>query len=242
MAQKYEEAAPLDSYILSNLHKNAAVNISDFIINDVRPMLLEESIASVQDNFNQLTYSHIPVMDNTTYVGCLAETDAHCFEAEKTLADYRYALESFHVREETHWLDVIEAFAQFNTNILPVLDEQQHYLGYYELADVMSIFHDTPFLSEAGGIIVVEKGERDYSFSEICQIVEANEGRLLGLFISRMQDDRMQATLRVGHSGINEIVQTFRRYDYEVISSHQEDKFLEDLKERSRYLDKYLNM
>jgi hypothetical protein len=72
--------------------------------------------------------------------------------------------------------------------------------------------------------------------------VEANEGRLLGLFISRMQDDRMQATLRVGHSGINEIVQTFRRYDYEVISSHQEDKFLEDLKERSRYLDKYLNM
>ena len=131
MAQKYEEAAPLDSYILSNLHKNAAVNISDFIINDVRPMLLEESIASVQDNFNQLTYSHIPVMDNTTYVGCLAETDAHCFDAEKTLADYRYALESFHVREETHWLDVIEAFAQFNTNILPVLDEQQHYLGYY---------------------------------------------------------------------------------------------------------------
>ena len=31
-------------------------------------------------------------------------------------------------------------------------------------------------------------------------------------------------------------------YDYHIVSNHEEDKLLEDLKERSDYLNKYLNM
>jgi hypothetical protein len=41
---------------------------------------------------------------------------------------------------------------------------------------------------------------------------------------------------------MNAIVQTFRRYNYLVVSNHEEDRFLEDLKDRSNYLDKYLNI
>lgn len=37
-------------------------------------------------------------------------------------------------------------------------------------------------------------------------------------------------------------IQTFRRYNYEIISEHQEDTYITNLKERSDYLDKYLNM
>ena len=106
----------------------------------------------------------------------------------------------------------------------------------------MSLFNNTPFLNETGGIIVVEKGIQDYSFSEICQIVESNGTRIFGVFISKIDNGVMQATVKVGHTAMNSIVQTFRRYNYDVISQHEEDKFLEDLKERSDYLDKYLNI
>ena len=41
---------------------------------------------------------------------------------------------------------------------------------------------------------------------------------------------------------INEIMQTFRRYDYKIISSHENDLYLKDLKYRSEYLQKYLEM
>src|SRR5690606_41752465 len=125
---------------------------------------------------------------------------------------------------------------------LPVLGAENKYLGYYELGDIMSLFNNTPFLNETGGIIVVEKGIQDYSFSEICQIVESNGTRIFGVFISKIDNGIMQATLKVGHSSLNSIVQTFRRYNYTVVSQHEEDKFLEDLKERSEYLDKYLNI
>ena len=41
---------------------------------------------------------------------------------------------------------------------------------------------------------------------------------------------------------INEIVQTFRRYNYDIISKHEEDNYLSALKERSEYLEKYLSI
>ena len=218
------------------------MNTTNYIINDIKPFDINSSISEVQTAFNQLTYSHIPVSKDGAYMGCISETDAHCFESEKTITDFQYALESFYVTKLTNWLDILEAFALNASNIMPVLDVNNNYLGYYELADIMDLFNDTPFLSEAGGIIVVEKGSSDYSFSEISQIVETNDGRILGAFISKIENDVTQCTIKIGHTGMNAIVQTFRRYGYNITSEHQEDKMLKDLKERSDYLDRYLNI
>jgi len=218
------------------------LNTLNYIINDIKPADVGANMKEVQTIFNQLTYSHIPISKEGVYIGCISETDAHCFEGEKLVSDYQYALEAFHVKKQTNWLDILEAFALNASNIMPVLDESGTYLGYYELGDIMDLFNNTPFLNEAGGIVVVEKGSGDYSFSEICQIVEAEGGKILGAFISKIENDVTQATIKIGHTGMNEIVQTFRRYSYNVVSEHQEDKMIKDLKERSDYLDKYLNI
>lgn len=218
------------------------MNTQNYIINDIQPFELSTSILEIQRAFSQLTYSHIPVATNGEYEGCINETDIHCFESDKILKDYSYAIEPFHVKEKTNWLDILEAFALHSSNIMPVLNEKGIYIGYYELSDIITMFNDTPFLNEAGGIIVVEKGSMDYSFSEICQIVESNDGKILGVFISKIENDVTQATIKIGHTGMNAIVSTFRRYSYHVVSEHGEDKMLKDLQERSAYLNKYLNI
>ena len=82
----------------------------------------------------------------------------------------------------------------------------------------------------------------DYSFSEISQIVESNNAKLLGAFISNMHSDLVQITIKIGYTSLNDVIQTFRRYSYNIVSGHEEDTFIENLKDRSKYLDKYLNM
>lgn len=218
------------------------MNTQQYIINDIKPFNVTANILEVQNVFNLLTYSHIPVIKDHVYLGSISENDAHSFDGTKQLSDYLYSLESFFVRENTNWLDILEAFPLHNSNIMPVLSKENNYLGYYELNDIMSLFNNTPFLNEAGGIIVVEKGQGDNSFNEISQIVESNDAKILGIFISKMDNDIVQTTIKIGHTGMNAIVQTFRRYGYHVISNHEEDKFIEDLKDRSNYLDKYLNI
>jgi len=125
---------------------------------------------------------------------------------------------------------------------MPVLDEKDQILGYYNLPDVVSVFIDTPFFTEPGSILVIAKGIKDYSFSEIAQIVESNNTKLLGGFITGSENDVIQITIKMGTANNNEILQSFRRYNYNVLFGNGDDQFLEDLKQRSDYLDKYLNI
>jgi hypothetical protein len=218
------------------------LNTEQYITNDIAPFDVTTKIQEIQTAFNQLTFSHIPIKKDGLYIGCISENDAHCFDEDKYLTDYLFALDSFFVTKKTNWLDILEAFAVHESNIMPILDKNNKYIGYYELLDIMNIFHDTPFLNETGGIIVVEKTAKDHSFSEISQIIESNEAKILGVFISNIENDIVRTTIKIGHIGMNAIVQTFRRYNYHVVSNHEEDKFLDDLKDRSNYLDKYLNI
>jgi len=213
-----------------------------YIVNEIQPIDVSSKVTEVQVLFNELTYTHFPVIKNQVYLGCISEADIRCFETEETLESYQYALEGFFVRHDENWLDILESFAQNNTNIMPILDDNNQYVGFFELGDIINLFNETPFLSEPGNILIIEKGILDYSFSEIAQIVESNNAKLLGLFISNMENDVAQITIKISDSDINNIVQTFRRYSYNIASKHIEDSFLTNLKERSQYLTKYLNI
>lgn len=217
-------------------------DITDYINNDFKPLQIQDSIADAQDFFADYQFTHFPVVEERIYLGSLNMEDAETFDATKKISDYRYNLEHFFVRNTMVWLDVLEVFAQNQTNILPVLNPENQYLGYYEIQDIVRFFNDTPFLKEHGGIIIIEKAVLDYSMSEIAQIVESNGAKLLGSFISTSTSQTVQITVKVSSGSINEIIQTFRRYGYEIISENQEDTYLENLKERSDYLDKYLNI
>ncbi len=218
------------------------MNINSYIYNDVLPLLPNYPVKMVRGMFSNLTYTHIPVVEDNFLVGNISENDVQGFDPDKKVSDYQYSLDVFFVRKSTNWLDVLETFAQNNANIIPVLDENNVYVGYYDLIDIVGLFKETPFLNEPGGIIIVEKGSLDYSFSEIAQIVESNDGKLLGAFISEIKDDVTQITLKVANSSLNDVIQTFRRYSYNIVSGIEEDGYIENLKERSNYLKKFLNI
>ena len=216
--------------------------ITNYITNDFRAIDSQETIASVQDFFADLNFSHFPVLENGIYIGSIASDDVETFDIDKKAIDYKYTLERFFTRKSMIWLDVLEIFAKNHTNIIPVLDENNIYIGYYEMEDIMKFFKETTFLKEQGGIIIVQKGITDYSMSQVTQIVESNNGKVLGCFISEADLENVQITIKIGLGAMNEIIQTFRRYNYEIISEHQEDTYINSLKERSDYLDKYLNI
>lgn len=216
--------------------------ITNYITNDFKAIDSQETIGVVQGFFDELTFSHFPVVEEEIFIGSIAANDIETFDSDKKVIDYRFTLERFFAKTTMVWLDVLEVFAKNNTDLVPVLDEDNKYVGYYEIGDIMKFFNETPFLFEPGRIIVVKKRVVDYSTSQIAQIVESNNGKLLGLFVSAADIENIEVTLKINVGPINEIIQTFRRYDYEIISEHHEDNYINTLKERSDYLDKYLNI
>ena len=216
---------------------------TDYITKDIKALDASDNIAFAKKLFNQLTFTHLPIIENGLLIGLIAEEDIQTIENNTDkLNEYRYIFSLFFTDEKTNWFDLLKIFALNNTSIIPVINEKQQYLGYYELSDILHIFNNTPFLNESGAILVVSKGVNDYSFSEIAQIVESNDAKLLGAFISKTNDEIVEVTIKISNNDLNNTIQTFRRYDYTILTSFQLDEYLKTLKDRSDYLQKYLNI
>ena len=219
------------------------MNINDYILKEIKAFHLKDSVKKAQKLFKNYPITHFPVVENDKLLGSFAEDDIQTLEnKEEELVAHSYLLNSFFADEKATVLELLKIFADNNTTIIPVLNKDKNYIGYYDLCDVLDVFSTSPFMIEESETLIVEKLELDYSMGEVSQIVEANGGKLLGVYISEKSKDFVQVTLKIVSDEINEIIQTFRRYDYKIVSNHENDIYLEDLKNRSDYLQKYLEM
>lgn len=216
---------------------------TDYISNDVKALHLDVDLAEAKIVFSQQPHSHLPVLDGAIFCGALAKKDIEFIDPiGKTVYDYRHQLHLFYANERMNWFEILQYFATHKTNLMPVLDKEKKYIGYYELEDFLNIFKRTPFLHEEGAILVISKDIKDYSFSEITQIVESNNATLFGAFVSKIENNIAEITLKLSLHDINNTLHSFRRYNYEILNEFEKDDYLDELNERSNYLQKYLNI
>jgi len=219
------------------------MHTTDYISNDVKALQLTDELAEVKIIFSQLPHSHLPVMDEDIFCGALAKKDVEFLDPiGKTVNTFKHQLHLFYAHEKMNWFEVLQYFATHKTNLMPILDKEKKYIGYYELEDFLNIFKCTPFLHEEGVILVISKDIKDYSFSEITQIVESNNATLFGAFVSKIENNIAEITLKLSLHDINNTLHSFRRYNYEILNEFEKDDYLEELNERSNYLQKYLNI
>ena len=215
----------------------------DYILKDIKPIRITDDIKKVQKVFEQTNISHLPVINKNIFCGSLAKNDLEFIDKPNQKIDQlKNYFKPLYVLENITWFEVLQTFANNNCDLLPVLDMQKKYIGYYELDDFLNIFNCTPFLHEEGVILTISKGINDYSFSEISQIIESNNATLFGVFVSKIENEIATITLKLSLHDINNTMISFRRYGYMVLTETHEDKYLENLKDRSDYLEKFLNI
>ncbi|MEQ6123545.1 CBS domain-containing protein [Pseudotenacibaculum sp. MALMAid0570] len=219
------------------------MNLKEYILNEIKELTLLNSIKEAQKLFKGFPITHIPIVENGQLLGCISESDTQTIEDNSaSISEHSHLIDFFFADENITLLELIKLFADNDCNMMPALNKEKQYLGYFELSDVLDAFASSPFLYNNGVEIVASKSKKEYSASEISQIVESNNGKLLGMYISSETSETTQVTVKISSEDINEVIQTFRRYNYNIVSLHQDDFYLQDLKDRSDYLQKYLDM
>tara|TARA_R110002124_G_scaffold201813_6_gene368352 strand:+ start:6787 stop:7443 length:657 start_codon:yes stop_codon:yes gene_type:complete len=217
------------------------MNITKHIVNDFKPLTTQSTVKEAIKLCKTFPITHIPIIENTHYIGSISQADVlTIYDKEELLKESVAIFEHFQTENKESLLDILKKFADNETNIIPAV-LNQNYLGYIELNDILDVFSQTSFLNSEGFTLVLEKNAKDYTMSEVSQIVETNNGHVLGCYESKKTSDKVEVTLKISSQEINEIIQTFRRYNYTVITEHKDDIYLEELKNRSDYLQKFLN-
>jgi hypothetical protein len=134
------------------------------------------------------------------------------------------------VKSSAHIYEVLAKMSEFKLSVIPILDDQEHYIGCTSIYKLMTELANTGSIKETGGILILEINTVDYSMAQIAQIVESNNARILSSYIlSNPDSTKLDVTLKINQLDLTSIIRTFERYDYLVKASFQYGMGDEDL-------------
>ncbi len=210
----------------------------DIKIYRFEPFTYENSIKDAVDLCKQYGFSHIPVVKNRIFRGMARCDDLINLE---NFEEFEHLIEKIYVSDQMTWTEILSIMMNNEANIVGVLDRGGNYMGIALLDDILEYLSEKAFISMKGYIITIKKNTSDFSVSQIAQIVESDGGKILGILVNNTNGET-EVEIKIQTEDINEIIQTFRRYDYIIISQIDEDLHLQELKEHSAFLKRYLEI
>jgi acetoin utilization protein AcuB len=173
--------------------------------------------------------SHLPIVNDKEFLGLISDTDIYNLnEADEPIGAHPLSLIRPFVYSNQHIYEVIALVSKLKLTIVPVLDEQNHYMGSISLQDLVSHFSHLAASEEPGAIIILELNLHDYVFTEIAQIIESNDAKILSLYVSTFKNStKLDLTLKLNTTNLSSIIHTFERYNYVIKASFMEDENLD---------------
>jgi len=217
----------------------------DLITDSITPLKTSDSGALALGFMDEYRISHLPIVNNLDFLGVISDTDIFNLNAfDDPIGNHTLTLTGAYVREFQPIYEVIQNFASLKLTVMPVLDEKNQYIGAITLANLVHNLAKITSIDTQGGIIILEINDKDYSLSQICQIVESNDATVLSSYITSFPDStKLEVTLKINRLDIGSILQTFNRYGYNIISSYSnKDAYSEIIQERFDSLMNYLNI
>lgn len=216
----------------------------DLIAEGVHPLKITDTGTSALMLMDEYKVWHMPVTEKDMYLGLITETDIYTLEdPDQPLECLKSALKRTFVSEYDHVYDVIKIADSMGISVIPVLNEKEDYLGLITMRKLLTGFAAISGIGFPGAVIILELNVNDYLLSEIAQIIESNDARILGMHLSpHSESTKLDVTIRINQTDIRSILQTFNRYNYIVKASFSPKDPNEDLRDRYDSLMRYLNI
>ena len=192
---------------------------------------------------NIFRVNHLAIVKNNFYLGVVSDKEIMNWNSKtEFIEEHLPNLASPHVLYNQHLFDIIEILEKNNLSVVPVLDKDKQFQGVITGRKLLYTIANSAAIQSVGGVIVLQMNNNDYSMTEIANIIENNNTKILSSYvISKKDSTEMELTIKLNKSDINDVIRDLQRYDYNVKASFKENDPNTDFLERYEQLMRYLN-
>jgi len=214
------------------------------ITDGIMPLKTSDTGKSALEWMGEYKVSHLPIVNDQKFLGLISELDIYDLNRfDEPLGNHKLHLSNPYVNENQHIYDVLKLVNAQNLTVVPVLNDHQDYLGCITTQNLLKYFAKSLSIDNPGGIIVLDMASNNYSLTEIANIVEQNDAKILSTFILSHKDStHLEVVLKINKMEIEPILRTFDRFGYFVKDSFNEVSDTDDMQDRFNSLMNYLNV
>ena len=212
------------------------------ISKEIQTITLEYSGVEALSIMQEFHLSHLAVVVKDKLLGLVSEEDIWGMHDENNkIKSIKDKLQMSFMTLGKDVFEVINYMDEHKLSLLPMLVDGK-YIGAITHESVISSLASIVAIQESGGVIILEMTKKEYSMTEMAQIVESNSARILSAYITDVDDrDIIKLTLKFNLVDIAPIIQTFERYNYNVAVSYNQSDKRDNLDDRYNSLMRYLN-
>lgn len=213
------------------------------IATDITPVLPNDSGMNAMSLMDEFRVSHLPVVEKGQYLGLISEDDIWSMSnEEKSIQSLVPTLSRPFVSMKHDVFEIVRIVNEQNLTLIPVL-ENDRYIGAISVRSILKALASIVAMRAEGGVLILEMNKADYSMSEIAQIVEGNDAKILSAHITDHPESSMlKVTLKLNVTDLQPVVQTFERYEYTIAAHYDQSDALDNLHDRYDSLMRYLNI
>ncbi len=215
----------------------------ELISSTIQPILPDEDGERALELMNIFRVNHLAIVKNNFYLGVVSDKEIMNWNSKtEYIEEHLPNLASPHVLYNQHLFDIIEVLEKNNLSVVPVLDEDKQYLGVITSRKLLYTIANSAAIQSVGGVIILEMNSNDYSMTEIANIIENNNTKILSSYvISKKDSTEMELTIKLNKSDISDVIRDLHRYEYNVKASFKENDPNTDFLDRYEQLIRYLN-
>lgn len=216
----------------------------ELINNNIPRLQLKDSVSKALRLISDFRVTHLPVIKDDKFLGLIGEDDL--LDQDEPKMPMELMQEFFiraAVRDNEHFLNAVTCSNQFDTTVVPVINEENDLMGVITTNDLLKTLGNFAGTNEIGGIIVLEMERSQFAISEISRIVESNDATILHLNTTvHPETGMLTVTIHANKKEIAAIVATFERYEYDVIYYFGNENFENEIHSNYRHLMNYLDI
>jgi CBS domain-containing protein len=218
--------------------------VSDLITDEIPPLKMTDTVEMALDWMEQFKVSHLALVRNKELMGVLSESDLLDYnKPEETFEEARIQVLKPIIHHYQHSYELLKLMSSLNLTLIPVLDENEFYKGCITLKGIVQNLSGMASVQSPGGVIVLELNQNDYSVTQIGNIVEGNDAKILSLHVSSVPDStKIEVTIKINREDLSRVLQTFNRYNYTIKASYNYGDYENDLKSKLDEFMHFLNI
>ena len=216
----------------------------DLIQNDVPAIKIDESIEKALNWMDEFKVNHLPVVSGSEFVGLISDDMIYDFNNSKELiSKINFIGKQQFVFGNAHLFQIMLLLSNYNLSIVPVCDNQNNYKGSITGKNLLNIFSNQSSFTQNGAIIVLHLNNIDYQFSQIAQIIESNDSKILSFYSdSKEGSNQIKLTIKLTQTNLGAVLQTFSRYDYTIDEIFSDEEIGNQTQNRYDHLINYLEV
>lgn len=221
------------------------MNVGKHISKDIKPLSLEGKIDHALGLMEEMKLSHLPVVDEDgLYLGIVNEENLlEAFGDDAKVSLCARFFQPYCANLDSHILEVARIASEGILSMVPIIDKDNIYRGYISPLELLQDLGSQITFKEEGGVLVLRIPISDYQLSQIAQIVESEDARILGLLIGSSSDmNSVDVTLKINQKDLGRIIKSFERYSYSIIEVYHTSLFDDSASQRYESLMRYLNI